>query len=78
MPIPQFSSNLNGEWPNSLLIKSMILFAPSEFGSHSIPEYRSSVFSLNTTISVSPDSSIGVLVPGKYFIGLTHAKRSSF
>ena len=39
---------------------------------------KSSVFSLNTTISVLPDSAIGVLVPGKYFIGLTHANKSSF
>ena len=78
MPIPQLFSNLNGEQPSSLFMKSIILLAPGEFGSHSIPEYKSSVFSLNTTISVRPDSAIGVLVPGKYLIGLTHANKSNF
>ena len=43
-----------------------------------MPVYKSSVFSLNTTISVRFDSTIGLFVPGKYLIGLTHANKSSF
>ena len=76
MPMPELSGNLIPVTFISFNKKSKTFFTSLEFASHSIPAYMSSVFSLKIIISVVSDCFKGVVVPGKYLMGLMHANKS--